>query len=332
MLQTLEVQHTMIDIRVMGVHHLPENLQHLAITFREAISICKTPLPNGDLRVFHARRNDEMIQALTLKWVFGAKIKICFTSTAQRYHSKFSRWLMSKMDGIITTCNAANSFLNPPAERIIPHGIQSNVYTPSKNKEKSWYDLSLSGQYGLGIFGRVRPQKGIDIFVDACIEVLPKHPQFTAIVVGAISSDNSDFADKLKLKIDHAKLSTRILFLGELEFSELPKLFNSVHLACALSRNEGFGLTVLEAMSSATAVCASKAGAWEDIINYGVTGSIVDAGNLAQTCNALDDLLASPENLIRMGLEGRNEILKNYTIDRESHALCEYYASLQSRY
>jgi mannosyltransferase len=67
MLQTLKHQQSKITLRVLGKHHLPDELAHLNIGFWQLVRDCKTPLPNGNSRVFHARRNDEMIQALLLK-------------------------------------------------------------------------------------------------------------------------------------------------------------------------------------------------------------------------------------------------------------------------
>ena len=64
--------------------------------------------------VFHARRNIEMAQALLLRCLGASTLKIVFTSTAQRYHSRFTRYLMRQIDSVISTCSAAASYLDPP--------------------------------------------------------------------------------------------------------------------------------------------------------------------------------------------------------------------------
>ncbi|MDB0061487.1 hypothetical protein N9F07_00275 [Octadecabacter sp.] len=102
MLQVLNYQQERVAVAVLGKHNMPDSVQTL--NFFNFIRICRKPLRDGRYRTFHARRNDEMIQGLIAKRVFGAKIKIAFTSTAQRNHSRFSRWLMRQMDGLITTC------------------------------------------------------------------------------------------------------------------------------------------------------------------------------------------------------------------------------------
>jgi mannosyltransferase len=47
--------------------------------------MCRTPLKNGKWRVFLARRVDEMIQGVLLKYLFGAKIKLVFSCATQTF-------------------------------------------------------------------------------------------------------------------------------------------------------------------------------------------------------------------------------------------------------
>ena len=47
----------------------------------------------------------------------------------------------------------------------------------------------LPGRYAIGCFGRVRAQKGTDVFVDAMCRLLPNYPDFTAVIVGAVTPD-----------------------------------------------------------------------------------------------------------------------------------------------
>ena len=130
MLQVLTYQQEKVGVAVLGKHNMPDSVQTLS--FFQFIRLCRRPLPGGRYRTFHARRNDEMIQALIAQRVFGAKIKIAFTSTAQRHNSRFSRWLMRQVDGLITTCSAASSYLVERApDIIVPHGVDTALYVPA---------------------------------------------------------------------------------------------------------------------------------------------------------------------------------------------------------
>ena len=329
MLQTLSVQKNIVGVKVLGEHHLPD--KQLAISFFETVKLCRQPLNSGAYRVFHARRNNEMIQGLILKHIFGCKIKLLFTSTAQRYHSKFTKWLMGKMDSVISTCQAAASYLSFTPDKIIPHGINTSIYHPANDKQELWYELGLPGKYGIGIFGRVRAQKGVDIFVDACLKTLPSYPDYTAVVVGAISESNQNFVDELKAKIAAANMNDRIIFLGEQPFEKIPVLFRAMSLVCALSHREGFGLTPLEAMASGVTVLTSKAGAWPDIIEPEHDGVLVEKNISEEVTKNMKRLLADPKKLEDMGQAGLQKVTQKYTIEKEAEALCLHYKLLGSQ-
>ena len=49
-------------------------------------------------RVWHARRNTEMLAGLALKHILRQPLRLMFTSAAQRHHSAYTRWLIRRMD------------------------------------------------------------------------------------------------------------------------------------------------------------------------------------------------------------------------------------------
>jgi len=332
MLQVLSEQQKLINLRVMGKHHLSD--QSLNISFWDVVKMSRKPLNDGRFRIFHARRVDEMIQALLLKHVFGAKIKIIFSSAAQRKRAGLTKWLTDKMDAVLAMCDASASYLHKAPDAVIYHGVKADVYTPPNNKKEAWQSLNLlpenvqKGKYGIAILGRVRKQKGVHLFVQSCINVLDKHPDFTAVIVGAISSREEELVSSLKEKIAEAGLSQRIVFAGEQSFSDIPNIFRSLSLVVALSDNEGFGLTILEAMSSGSAVLASEAGAWPEVVEQGKQGYVVPVNDLTAVTEKMDLLLSDPEKLEQMGVSGRERVLEHYSVIREANELIAFYKTL----
>jgi len=332
MLQLLAEQQKLINLRVMGKHHLPD--ESLNISFWQVVKMCRKPLADGRFRIFHARRVDEMIQALLLKHVFRAKIKIIFSSAAQRPRSGSTKWLTDKMDAVLAMCNASASYLHRKPDAVIYHGVKTDVYTPPKNKAAAWQTLNLlpdslpKGNLGIAILGRVRAQKGVHLFVRSCIELLNKYPDYTAVVVGAISASNESFVKELQAEIEQAGLSNRIVFAGEQNFADIPKIFSALSLVVALSDNEGFGLTILEAMSSGSAVLASEAGAWPEVVRAEKDGYVVPVNDLPAVIEKMDLLLSDEDKLAQMGVNGRKRVLEHYSVQREARQLVEFYRGL----
>jgi len=332
MLQLLSEQKKLINLRVMGKHNLPD--ESLNIGFLQVAKMCKSPLLDGRYRVFHARRVDEMIQALTLKYVFRAKIKIVFSSAAQRQRSISTLWLTDRMDAVLAMCKASANYLRRKPDAIIYHGVKDDVYIPPENKAEAWHSLDLlpttaqKGKLGIGILGRVREQKGVHLFVKGCLKVLEQYPDYTAVIVGSISSGNTGLVESLKTEIEQAGLSERIIFTGEQNFSDIPNIFSALSLVVALSDNEGFGLTILEAMSSGAAVLASEAGAWPEVVRSGENGYIVPVNDFSAIVDKMGLLLSDQDKLVEMGINGRKRVLEHYSVKREAKQLVDFFRTL----
>src|SRR5205085_2932272 len=124
--------------------------------------------------IWHARRNDEMIIGVLLR-ALGWPLKLVFTSAAQRHHRGLTRWLMRRMDAIIATSELSASYLKCDAT-VIPHGIDTDRYAPAADRRAAFAEAGLPGRYAIGCFGRVRVQKGTDVFVEAMCRLLPRYP------------------------------------------------------------------------------------------------------------------------------------------------------------
>src|ERR1700712_5376100 len=130
--------------------------------------------------IWHARRNNEMIAGVLLR-LLGWPLKLVFTSAAQRHHTWITRWLMRRMDAIIATNEISASFLRRPAT-VIAHGVDTDRYTPPPDRAAAFAGAGLPGRYAIGCFGRVRAQKGTDGFVGAMCRLLPRYPDFAAVI------------------------------------------------------------------------------------------------------------------------------------------------------
>src|SRR5580698_7388947 len=241
----------------------PEGIARMRLADLAKLWRRRTPL------IWHARRNNEMIVGVLLRFL-GWPLKLVFTSAAQRHHSWITRWLIRRMDAIIATNDISASFLKRHAT-VIPHGVDTDTYAPPADRAATFAEAGLPGRYAIGCFGRVRAQKGTDVFVDAMCRLLPRFPDFTAVIVGAVAVEQSGFAAELKKRIEAAGLQSRIVITGELEIEEVQRWYQRLTIYAFTSRNEGFGLTLIEAMSAGAALVAARAGAAELVVEDGVS-------------------------------------------------------------
>jgi len=276
--------------------------------------------------IWHARRNNEMIAGVLLRSL-GWPLKLVFTSAAQRHHSWITRWLIRRMDAIIATSDISASFLKRAAT-VIPHGVDTDTYAPPENRAAAFAEAGLPGRYAIGCFGRVRAQKGSDVFVDAMCRLLPHYPDFTAVLVGAITPEQTAFASDLKKRIETAGLKSRIVITGELPIGEVQRWYQRLTIYAFTSRNEGFGLTLIEAMSAGAALVASRAGAAELVVQDGVTGVLTPPGDVDALVAALEPLMRDPASAAAMGGRGRARVLEKFSLDAEASRIADVYRTL----
>jgi mannosyltransferase len=276
--------------------------------------------------IWHARRNNEMVAGVLLRFL-GWPLKLVFTSAAQRHHSWTTRWLIRRMDAIIATSERSASYLKRGAT-VITHGVDTGVYAPPADRAAAFLQSGLPGRYAIGCFGRVRAQKGSDVFVDAMCRLLPRYPDFTAVLVGAVTVEQTAFANDLRQRIAAAGLASRIVITGELEIEEVQRWYRRLTIYAFTSRNEGFGLTLIEAMAVGAALVASRAGAAELVVEDGVTGVLTPPGDADALVAALEPLMRDPARAAAMGVRARARVEERFSLDAEAERIAEVYRTL----
>lgn len=300
---------------------LPPDLPHLPL-WRCVL------LPRNRWRVWHARRNTEMALGLILRRLFRRRLKLLFTSAAQRHHKPFTKWLIRQMDRVVATSPQAASYLDVPAT-VIMHGVDCTIFRPTADKPALRRALGLPEDALLiGCFGRIRAQKGVDLMVDAAVELLPTRPDAQMIFTGRVTDDQRGFFDEQMARLTAAGLTGRVRFLGELGWDDVARHYQALDLFCAPARWEGFGLTPLEAMASGVPVVAARVGAFEALIGDGVTGSLVPPGDAPALTEAIRGWIDDRPRLAAAGPVARAHVEANHRIEGEAERLLSVYRDM----
>ncbi|MGN7293277.1 glycosyltransferase family 4 protein [Rhizobium sp. SAFR-030] len=278
------------------------------------------------VRVWHARRNIEMLPGILLRDVLRMPLRLVFTSASQRRHTGWTKWLISKMDRVISVCRKTASYLERDSD-VILHGIDLQRFHPAADKQAARVAVGLDNAFRyVGCFGRVRHQKGTDLFVDAMIRLLPHHPDWKAIIAGRATPKHKGFEDDLKARVAAAGLADRILFVGE--HRNIEDWYRALDLFVAPQRWEGFGLTPLEAMASGVPVVAARVGAFEELILEGQTGRLVERGDLEAFVAAIAPYMGDTRLAATEGAAAHDHMQANFSIEHEARAIGAVYADI----
>ncbi len=304
---------------------LPASLPH--IRFCDLPKLWRAPRGRS-FRIWHARRNIEMLPAILMRDVLRMPLKIVFTSASQRRHTGWTKWLISKMDAVIATSGKTANYLEVPST-VVLHGIDTTRFSPAADKAASKRALGLDETKKIaGCFGRVRHQKGTDLFVDSMIRLLPARPDWIAIVAGRATAQHLEFEKELKVRVTTAGLADRILFVGE--HTNINDWYRTLDLFIAPQRWEGFGLTPLEAMATAVPVVATDVGAFPELLVTGSdeTGVIVPRDDLIAMVEASGLFMDDDNRRQQASTRARTHAMNSFSIEGEARKLGGVYRSL----
>ncbi|GAB4070239.1 glycosyltransferase family 4 protein [Ancylobacter sonchi] len=284
--------------------------------------------PGRPARIWHARRNIEMLTGVVLRDLMRMKLRLVFTSASQRRHTRWTRFLIARMDAVISTSGKTATYLKRPST-VIHHGIDADVFHPAPSRAAARAALGLPDLNLVGCFGRIRAQKGTDVFVEALLRVLAAHPGWGGVVLGRAVGTDAGFLDGLKAKVAAAGLDGRILFAGEVDTSATPDWYRALDLYIAPQRWEGFGVTPIEAMASGVPVIATRVGAFEELVSEGITGALVPPGDVeAMTAALRAHLELGDDARAAMAARARAHAVSAFSLEREAAKINAVYEAV----
>ncbi|MBB3952525.1 mannosyltransferase [Aureimonas jatrophae] len=304
---------------------LPAHLPKLGA--RDLLRLARPPA-GRPFRIWHARRNVEMLPGILLRDLLRWPLRLVFTSASQRRHTRYTRWLIGRMDAVIATSSRTGAYLTVP-HTVVTHGIdQTRFRPPSEGRAERRKALGLDPALkAVGCFGRIRHQKGTDLFVDAMIRLLADHGGWQGVVAGRTTGEHEGFEHDLKVRIDAAGLATRIRFVGE--HRDIERWYGALDLFVAPQRWEGFGLTPLEAMSCGVPVVAADVGVFADAVPP-VAGRIVPPDDLDALTEAIRPFLHDDALLGQAGAAALETALRDFPLEREAREIEAVYERLWS--
>jgi glycosyltransferase involved in cell wall biosynthesis len=137
--------------------------------------------------------------------------------------------------------------------------------------------------------GRLNPQKGLDLLIDAFARVAPEHPGWVLRIVG-----HGRERESLQTRIDSLGLTDRVTLAGPTEDMAGEMARASVYALS--SRWEGFPLVLIEAMSKGMAVAAYDCPTGPaELVDDHRNGLLVAPEDVAGLAAALGELMADEE-------------------------------------
>lgn len=157
--------------------------------------------------------------------------------------------------------------VQPQKIDLITHGISilQNNNEVAKQQARAKYNIP-SDCFVIGAFGRYSSVKGYDILIEATTKLKAHIPNLLVVIAG-----HGEEYLKYKRLIDKDKLSQQVYVLPNERIVE-PDVVDAFDIFCAPSRQEGLGLSIMEAMGKRVPVIASEVGGIPQLISNHESG------------------------------------------------------------
>lgn len=194
--------------------------------------------------------------------------------------------------------------------------------------------------------GRVIPEKGIHILLEAFQKVIARFPDVQLKIVGptgltpyefviALSDDPkvselASFYDRgWKNYLSRWQNSANVSFLGQVSHAQLVRHYANADIFIFPSVwHEPFGIPIIEAMSCEVPVIATHSGAFPEIVAEGKTGLLVERDDANALAGAILRLLANEDLRKSMGKAGRQRVMEIFSFKKISDRLLSHYQRL----
>jgi spore coat protein SA len=203
--------------------------------------------------------------------------------------------------------------------------------------------------------GRVSPEKGLHILLDAFKKATNRHPNVRLKVVGprqqlsremlltlsdedtvsALISFSQESARRsyflqLNERLASLNLENHVEFSNFVPYADIVNYYRNAYVLVNPSFSEAFGRSLIEAMACELPVVASRVGGMKEIVEDGFTGFLVDPGDVDGFADSISFLLENQDHHDAMGARARKKALARFSWERVVHELLTQYEEVLS--
>lgn len=218
------------------------------------------------------------------------------------------------LNNLIAVCNSSRELfikhfgINKNNTSVVYNGIDVTDF----DKQVSTLapvTLKKENEILIGTVGRLSPQKGFDILLNAMTDVLEQIPHARL----AIAGEGPEEA-KLKTQCQNLGIETQVDFLGMR--TDIPSLLQAFDLFVLPSRYESFPISILEVMAASKPIVSTRVDGIPESVSEDETGLLVPPENAEALATAIITLLKDPALRAKMSTQARTRVESFFSLEQ----------------
>jgi glycosyltransferase involved in cell wall biosynthesis len=201
--------------------------------------------------------------------------------------------------------------------RLNPFRYSLNIRSEIRRK----YNVPINAIV-LGFVGRAVRDKGLVTLAEAWQALRKEFPALYFFIVGPFEPQ-----DSIPVRVETMlRADSRVRVFGYQE--EVPSFYSAMDIFVLPSYREGFGLAAAEASAMCLPVIATQIPGCIDVVNDGVTGTLIPPRDAEALINAIRIYIKSPKLREIHGKAGRKRVLRDFQPEPIWEATYQAYSSL----
>lgn len=232
------------------------------------------------------------------------------------FHKMLLKFNLKNADKLLGTSlnisNKVKEFSNKNVE-ITPFGIDTEFFSPIQKE---------CNEIIIGTIKKLDNIYGIDILIKAFASLKNKikDKNIKLLIIG----DGKEYTYYNNL-VKELNIEEYTTFEGKVNYNDVVKYHNKIDIFINYSREESFGVSILEAMSCEKAVIASNVGGIPEIVKNNYNGLLIEKENINELKNAINRLIHNEKLRLKLGKNAREYVLNNYSIHRTVNNMINIY-------
>jgi glycosyltransferase involved in cell wall biosynthesis len=284
----------------------------LSIKIYGNLSTVNRFIKDNKIDIIHAQTRVTQVMGQCLRLIYGYR----YLSTC---HGYFKTRLIRRLapcwgEAVVAVSAAVKEHLctdhNISSRKIhlIVNGVDVRRYdnTDSNQRRERRRALGLFNEPVIGNIARLSDIKGQDVLINAMPAILKEIPQCKLIIVG-----KGKWERKLTELVKTLSLEDSVLFNPTCEQTQ--DFLCIFDIFAMPSRQEGLGLSILEAQAAGVPVIATRVGGIPHIIEDGKTGILIEVQNSEKLARAAIKLLQDIDLCRKIATAARNFVVQNFS-------------------
>ena len=215
----------------------------------------------------------------------------------------------------------------PLKVKVVINGVDLKRFRPEKVNREILQKYNINGKKVVGLVSNLGKRKMPEYLMDASTYILERSPETIFLIVGGeFGEEDKGRKEQLEQRARNLGVGNQVVFTGFV--SKVADIIQVFDIGAAVTEKEACSRAILETMACGKPVVAFNTGGNPELVEDGITGTLVKFGDVKGLASSVVGLLEDDERRKKMGMRARERVERYFDVKINAHETQEVYSKL----